>query len=631
MAKKRKGRQGSAKGHIESNVIRWREQLVKKKFRIDEHGHALHPKAPINTFSSEWLAKQLAEIGGKPPIDHSLIPRPDNVTSITKNKGKAIPISGNEAEQIPDKPERLQFDSPPSTVHNPFIKPESSEVKRAGSIAWHNQKTRGERKATTARYNSKGYAPSGLPIIFFTDGHLKPEKPVVYTKVEAPPATASRHWYGQPAANDNSVQVRRVPAADSWAAKMQAHVQWFINNVEVQYWPTDVLNYTTWHANGPVPNTGAISKASRNPEHSADMLNALYEGLEASHRDLDDVLCDTLSKNAILEQELKLTQDELKAERQSNSLLEYDLAMRTGKSPDAVRADIIKPKTPDVPDDADVMLAQFNTFNSFVKCDGLEHAFARYVYGDPRMGDTIREHADMRCKEREDAVFGRTYARNLSKFLFQLGEYARQEYVTFWKNEPLKRAKQRNQNKSGAVRPASAEACAYAAMSRKAKPLTYRSIYYRRLDVTNPLIRPAELNNAMAGALISMVVPARPEYNNPHLVDGDNRDECYVKMRKAAKYAAWWRDHIDQAELRYYEVAHPGQVAAVKLYNKTIDILNTELSPSKRKQRKQRIAELRERNRERDERREQRLEKKAEAKRVKAEKAAARKAYRIAH
>ena len=122
MAKKRKGKHVSKRGHKKEMTIRYREKLRKEIYRIDEEGKRIDPPAPINTFSAEWLAKCLAGEGGKPPVDHSLRPPPDNVTSLFKPK--ALSVSGNEAEQRddpPDKGKRLEFDSPPSVVHNPFI------------------------------------------------------------------------------------------------------------------------------------------------------------------------------------------------------------------------------------------------------------------------------------------------------------------------------------------------------------------------------------------------------------------------------------------------------------------------------------------------------------------------------
>lgn len=721
MSKKRKDKRPSARGHVEDNVLRWREE--KRLIRIDKKGRPIHADVS-EIFDRSKLAKSLIDSGGTaPPITHQpeTTPPPDNVTSFSKAQAKrdAKPAaqSGNEAEAIPpdkrkvsgtckhgwlhntslaidefrswsrrakefgiktygdelwwydenrkclshpsledqrkrsmDGHKKLKFKKPPSIMHNPLLSPNEPEsggytagkpAHHGRTISWYNQRNR---QAT-----SVPLTPSGLPISMFTEGQYKPQpsnSSVVYTTSSS---VYTKDWpfVKQPdkAANDSgydrSVKVRRTPALNSIEHKMLSEVQWFINHVEPQNWPTHIHNFAHWKSGGPIPNTGAINKAAASREDRYKLLDGMYQGLSRDWTMIDSALTDAQSENNLLRQELKLTKQELDAEKQRNGLYEYDLAMRNGEPPDSIRESyenaIIKSKTP-VPDDADIMLAQFNVFNSFVKCDGIEHAFARYVYGDPRLGDVIRDHADMKCNERQSAVQQRNLIRFFKEFSTHIlseiqAEYEKEkydEYVNFWQTKYPLYLLHRQRRKMTAVRDPAREAVSYAAMARKAKPALHNkdSIYYSTVD------RSRTVTSAVAKSLVGKVKPTRCIYNNPACVEHDTRKSwAQPKFKGMSKYEQWWAERLDCCEVHYHESTSAGRVkiGIVKAYNKTIDILNTPVDPATRKRKAATLQRIREEQHELDEKREQRKERKQQRKADREYKRKLRNAYSLAH
>lgn len=688
----------SMRGHQEGNVIRFLEK--KDLIRVDREGNPLNRGAPINTFDKNWLSGQLLSDISAPPIIPTRTSLPNNVTSITKGKPKVDkPVSqtGNEAEVVKpptlttkhgwlhdkhlataefrgwsrvtkeigrtktaaevwtkdDKGKlhslsldhqrelskqgrtKLKFKSPPSTVHNPFLTPDASSWSAsnqdAAPICLLNERNRNRDVVL--------YAPSGLPISEFITGKYKPQNAVVYTTVDALPPTPTRDWRASnDKTYDTSVKVRRTPDLNSWAYKTNGMVQWFINHVEPQNWPTHVHNFVSWNDGGPVINTGAINKAASHPETELILVSELNSGLEQDWKMIDSALSDAQSENNLLRQELKLTQQELAQEVQRNKLMEYDIAMRNGEAPEIIRDsyDIIKPKTPDVPDDADVMLAQFNVYQSFVKCDGPEHAFARYVYGDPRLGEVIRDHADMRCNQRQSDVGYRNVVRFLKDLSAHIlsemqAEYEQKkhdEYESFWQTQyPLYLLHRKRRNISAVCNP-SRESVALAALARKAKPATYRnSLYYSTLDN-----RDSYLTNVVAKCIIQQVKPSRERYNNPHLVDGDSRESwAQPPFKGINKYEQWWAERIDYCEVHYHQVNHPIKVGIVKAYNKLVDTLNTPIDPSTRSRNKRLREQMKLKQVQLDEKREQRSEQRSVDKQRKRERDHIRKMQRIAH
>ncbi|QDP51687.1 MAG: hypothetical protein Tp1100MES1331091_55 [Prokaryotic dsDNA virus sp.] len=699
MAKKSKGnKQKSARGHIEGNVIRWREK--KELIRVDKDGKPIKKGSPINTFDKNWLSGQLLSDISAPPV----IPRrespPSNVTSIAAARekkaeaSKPVSQSGNEAEVVKtahatkhgwlhDKalamsefkhwsrlskeigrqrcgsepwvkrkgklssPSleaareaaqnghkgliKLRFKKPPSITHNPLLKAEE----HGGYSVFEKKHKPLDPKfyMPPKQTGSAGMAPSGLPIRVFTEGgkYAPPESSVVYTT--GLPPTPTRDWR---ASNDAHYRAKPVVSVHDWAVKTHGLVQWFINHVEPQNWPAHVNNFVTWRDGGPLVNTGAINEAASHPETELLLVKSLNQGLEKDWRMIDSALADAVSENNLLRQELEATKDELKAERQANNLMEYELSHRQGKSPDQVRLDyVVKSQTPSIPDDVDGMLFQYRMFQSFSRMDGQEVAFARFVYGDPRLGEVMRDHADMRCKERQSAV----EHRNMVRFLRNLGEhilstaqaeYEQQkhdDYVNFWTKQYPVYLLHRQRRNITAVRDPAREAVAYAAMSRKAKPALHKpsSIYYSTL-------RRREVNDAVAKSLIGKVKPARVRYNNPNLVEHDTRKSwAQPTFKGVCSYEQWWSERLDHVELEYQKKAHPIRVGVVKAYNKAVDILNTPVDPATRRKRAQLREQMREYMHQQDEKRERRKEERAEAKRIKAERDHIRKMQRIAH
>lgn len=530
-----------------------------------------------------------------------------------------------------------RFKKAPSTVHNPFLNPDAPPVSggyapanRAAPICVLNQRNRN-------RDTVYSLAPSGIPISEFITGKYKPiEKAVVYT-TELPP-TPTRDWRAK---QDNSVQVRKTPDVSTWVYKTNAMVQWFINHVEVQNWPGHVHQFVTWKSGGPIPNTGAINKAASHPETELILIRSLQDGLEKDWRMLDSALSDAASENNLLRQELELTKQELRAEKQDSLHFQYQLAQRTGDpvSAEEIRqelVDISKSKLPRT-DDADEMLSQFNLFNSFYRFNGPEFAFARYFYGDPKLGQVIRDHSDMRCRERQAAVEN----RNMVRFLRDLGnhilttaqaEYEKQkydEYVNFWQEQYPLYLRQRGRRSVSAVREPTRESVALAAIARKGKPDTYNSsTYYSRLDLTYH----DEKRDAVVGLWLADVKPTKPRFNNPRLVEHDTRDSwATIRRRGINSYEKWWAERLDWCEVEYQKIKHPVRVALVKGYNKFVDLANIPVDPASRKKQRENRERIQQYMAERAERREQRREERAEAKRVKAERDHIRKMQRIAH
>lgn len=655
MAKKGKGKGNkpvSARGHREESTLRFRQES--KLIRIDRKGRPLTREVPINTFSKDWLSNHLLNSETvAPPIDHSKTSPPTNVSSFAEAKAKrdkdktarkpaklqpqgwlhntalaTHEIKGwsrttkefgrknvalvawsekdgklysdslekqrelSEAGHLkPKKPKaKAKVGKAPSTVHNPFLTEPKGKHKPLDLKFYMPPKVTG----------SAGLAPSGLPIRLFTEGKYKPkEKAVVYTTNTAPP-TPTRDWR-QGAVNDN----RYDNAATNWVAKTNSMVQWFINHVEPQNWPTHVNNFVHWKDGGPLPNTGAINKAANSKDTEIHLLRSLHEGLEKDWRMLDSALEDS-------DQEVRLLRQELQATRNEVKLLEYDLAHRTGdqQSADAIRQEMTvgnaKP-----PEDADQMLFQFRMYKSFVRMEGEASAFARYVYNDPTLGQVMEDHADMRFKERETEL----HYRNLVRFLQDFASYQtiklNEEYHKLWKDEYPKYRRRLARRNNTAVVNAGYESVSYAAMSRKAKP---RSIYYSSLY---PIISQCPVKQSAVNDMIAVsIIKDMPL----------NRRELHENT--VAEYVRWWENQIPHAELNYAVKTQPIKAAVVKGYNSLMDTLNTEVNPFERKRKKDWIKNF---QREQDEKREQRIEAKAKAKEEKAERDHIRKMQRMAH
>lgn len=660
MSKKRKGNKPtSARGHEEGNVIRWREKV--DLIRVDRKGRPIKSPIPVNTFDRNWLAQNLIDTGSH--VLSSPPKPPDNVSKMSDHRPKPKPkpevTAGNEAESLPpdkgkqdyaflhnksmavdefrhwsrlskeigrsspvvwvkidgklsspdlelqrqrskdghSKP-KLKFKSPPSSVHNPMIS--------ASPIVVHNKRLR-------AAVHSKGLSPSGKPISTFTVGQIKTiENPVVYTtkwpfvkEVKATavtPPTASRHWHGK-AANDGDItHLHRTPDVKSIEHQLNSEVQWFINHVEPQNWPTHVHNFAHWKSGGPTPNTGAINKAAAEWGERYALMKAMYHGLHNDWKMLDSAL-------AMSNQEVSLLRQELEAERQANSLMEYDIAMRNGEDPETVRDsyNIIKPKTPDVPDDADVMLAQFKVYQSFVKCDGPEHAFARYVYGDPRLGEVIRDQADMKaahraflCDERGalHRIAMKVRERNVNAGYVKYPEIKR-----FREQAALVRIK--HKVKAYNAKPPKIKDSLYYSRLRK-RSVEYDTLLYSYWgNKVTPFNRKKPVNYQQ---VINDVVGVRSvAYSSPTNVLFYN--ELGIKHKKCMS-----------TKNRKFYLSQTWKGDVIRTINKVAKFLNTEVNPRERKRMKEEAILRRNEKAENKKRREQR-----------AAKEAAKRAFRMAH
>lgn len=587
MAKKGRGKGNkpvSKRGHVEDNVIRYRlEQTLR---RIDRKGKPI--PTPINNFGAGWLSEHLnnSEVTA-PPVDHSKILPPNNVASFADAKKNKAAVEAKKTE----------FDTPPSIVHNPFIK--EQEVKFAPV-------SQGSKPLDPKFYmppkvtGDAGLAPSGVPIRVFTEGKYKPkEKAVVYTTPEALPPTPTRDWRAG-AVNDN----RYDNAAQDWVAKTKATVQWFINHVEPQNWSTYVHNLVNWSKDGASVNNKAVESLVQSPEIELLLTRELYGGLKEDWLMLDKAL-------EYSEEEIMLLKLERSILRKDIEMLEYELAAHTGemRTAEEIRkvSNIGKTKTPD---DADELLLMFNTYKSFVRSEGEAAAFARYALGDPKLGKTIAEHADARLAER---VAQYEY-RNMVRFLQDFASYQlmlqRNAYQAWWEDvlnsnkiaQYWMRYARRNDT---AVVDVDREAKALARISARAKKVS-DSIYY------SSLVPQYVINDKKAGAILSVV---RPHRHN-------------VSPKKVASYIKWWEKNEDAARIKYNEITRPVMSGVVRGYNKLVDVLNTEVNPFERKRKKDWVKN---KQLEHDEIREQHLERKAKVKEKKALRNAIRTAQRLAY
>lgn len=675
MAKKGKGNKAkSLRGHVEQNVLRFREK--KELIRVDRDGNPINKNLPYNVMNKAWL---LDEAFRAPPVDHTKTPPPDNVTSITSgNKekpkvNKPVSKSGNEAEKIQhnttngtnthgwlhdkalaasefkhwsrvskelgrncvelwtkddkgklhsdsldlqrkrskDGHNRLKFDKPPSTVENPFLKkPEHGGYAtdaQARPVTVHNQQNRKlDRKFWDMSAKHVPKAPSGMPISEFVTGRYKPpEKAVVYT---TPPPTPTRDWR---ASNDSHYRAEPiVTTASEWARKTKASVQWFINHVEVQNWPTHIHNFVRWVADGPVPNTGAINKAASHPETELILMRNLNDGLQKDWHMLDQALLDSQSEANLLRQELHATRNEVK-------LLEFELAHHTGDTESIAEIskelNIVEPKPPQVPDDADTMLRELRMYQAFERVYGPEHAFARFVYKDPTLGQVMREHADRQAAHRlylfEERQALRRIAANVKQRMDNSGGVKYPEIKRFRECAALYRIK--NNVKTGLK----ADYHRWWEV-RSNSSLYYSRLKYQRLEKDVNLFRKwgkkaTQFNRKKPvnyQQVINSVVGVRSvEYSAPHLVY--HFKELGFTHKK----------YMNEKVAKYY-LSQTWKGSVVKSVNKFVDFLNTEVSPMARKRNKEEAIARR--------------NAKAESRKLREERKAkelARKAFRIAH
>lgn len=652
MAKKGKIKQPSARGHRESNTLRFR--LKKKLVRIDAEGNELTTTPPVNTFASDWLSNHIANGGGaEAPRNFKKNPLAiaSNVTSFAEAKARRDdppPVVSLEKPAIVTPTVStepvLVFDKPPSIVHNPLLtKPKTEKLSRKArkKAAYEARKAEAVQAqpvvepTTTKLLDPKFWsdakpeprAPSGRLIREFTEGgKYAPQPSVVYTNPEV-----TKDW--GTASNDKS-----------WTQKTQALAQWFINHVEVQNWPIHVTNFVHWKDGGPVVNTAAIDKAASSQDTELKLVKALNEGLQADWSMLDKAISYNEQEISLLKQELALTKQDLQGTRNEVKLLEYDLAHRTGDTQSIevmnreMNVGYAKP-----PEDADVMLAQFNVFNSIVKCDGLPTAFARYVYNDSRLGEVIEDHADMVANGRQLDVG----IRNLTRFFKEFGEYHRtvfdksweefnkakhDEYAGWWAEHypAWRRTQFRNKRRTqqALVTNVPHERNKFKGMANRAvKNVTTDSIYYSAVD------RQHSVNSSVAKAIISKVQPSHARLNNPSLVEGDNRDGWHGKYSQAQRYINWWSNWLDHCEMKYHKATPSGRIkiGIVKAYNNLVDVMNTPVDNRTRNRIKQEEMRMTKHKHELDEKREVRKEQKMKRKSDRKLKEKIREAQRLAH
>lgn len=466
----------------------------------------------------------------------------------------------NSAGVPPVNKKAADIDSKPvSTVFNPGLSSEPildktklpAKSKGLDPKFWH-----------PAHMSKTVLAPSGLPMRMFTSG-IKADPPandessVVYT-------------------NDNSPQVRK---ALLYEEKMIGNMDWIAQTVETQFWDRLLYDYIEVREDDTcIVQTGAINKALAKGEEKY-LLRAIISTLHTY---------------------VKWCDDEVKAAKAQENILEWELGVRISGNEDNAQS----LSTPPVTDGA--LFAEYKTFMSLMQFEGPIKTFARYAYRDPSQAQRIER---MLAKEEK-------YKRELDV----LSEFSKRS-VTIAVRKKLYREKLaliRIKNKVKLFK-----------LKHETMKPVFDSTYYRRAQLkrleqaciefskrgvrATPFNRKKPVNYQQ---VINDVVGVRSMcYSSPKLVMFHNK--CGIKYQR----------YMNKHAARYYLAqSTAGKVThAVKSgWNKAMVFMNQEVIPS-------------ERRRQRDAKREAAIEKaNAKAKRrklaeAKAAKDAARRAYRNAH
>jgi len=486
--------------------------------------------------------------------------------SVSLNKQRKRSVMGHK---------KLRFKKPPSLVDNPFInKPES------GGYAANDAPSKPlDRKFWDLSAKHEPKAPSGIPISEFVTGKYKPqtkETAVVYTTAD----NVRRDWgkakdYSEAVAGNSSDRLEK--AKKDWMNKTHGTVQWFINHVEPMHWPAYITNFVTWKNDGPIVNSGTIREAMAKPETENLLLHAMLQAHEDEWRDMDRKIAD-------LSQEVNLLRQELEYEKQAARLIEYQLAQQVGDL-DTVE-EIKKELGDDVPvgkskspqEDADEMLRNFRMYQAFSRVYGPEHAFARFVYGDPRLGEVMRAHADMRAKERmelfEEREALRRIAANVKARVVNSGFIRYPEIRNFREKAALYRIKhkvqavtRREYERWWELRLKNNGSTYYSRL--KLKRLEHDINLFRKWGKkTTPLNRKKPVNYQ---EVINKIVGVRSvEYSSPSLVM--HFSELGFKHKK----------YMNEKFAKFY-LSQTWKGKAVKAINSVISVLNTEVNPFARK------------------------------------------------
>lgn len=600
-------------------------RLEKKKAKAAKNNKPKQPKpkpkAKVKCVNSQgWLHNTAMAIGEF----RRWAKRPANGSNQLQYQQRMEEHKAASLNGVPRVNKKVQnLDSKISAVHNPGLS--ATPVVLDKSKLPDINKPLDPKFWNPAAQRKVRLAPSGLPMEMFEPGGKygpasnDAQSPVVYTAQQKARETAREY------------RAQRD-------ASLVGYVSQVVNTVEPQFWSRVLYDYVEVRGDDDyIVQTGAINKTVNTEDE----------------RVITRALLDTMAAYAYWQDEERSS---LVIERNT---LEWELGARINTGADDEQREIPTP-----PEDCDQLVAEVNTFTSLMKFEGPERTYARYVYGDPKLGDTIRQHMDARAQERMDAVELRSSVRGLTDFFTQFAEYHAKLFEDYaagggWYREPFNQWANRQPNPESreeyidwwkASQSAFAE---FDDRTRKVKSAvvhapteTYllhrkhvdgidrlRSTYYSRLTEpsfnkkgwgvlslknSNGEFRSADrvqyTNGRVASVLLSAVTFSTYRYCG---------NKCHA-------YVEWWEENAGVAEallfdktVKELETTRSGRtklavvkagVSIEKGFKKVRDVLNTNIDPASRRQDRERLEQLEERRKARDTRRAEAKQRRAEVK-----------------
>lgn len=246
------------------------------------------------------------------------------------------------------------------------------------------------------RYHTKAVvpalAPSGAPIAQFLKGgkHAPPEQEVVYTTLKPDKATE--------------------------LVSTKALIGWAVNNIEVQDWPAWLGKLTEWENDKPIVLSGLLNALDDHEENRLlrqllDVTQNLLYKVQEKNKDLEQEAWDANQATSLMEWELAHRIDEdsnesvdkIKSSHERMADTIYHTQNANRKLAERVKQLEQGNATPNSPPaNLSVALSEHRTFMSLFVNQGSMLTFARYVYGDKEYGIKMAEHQSLlRQKETE--------------------------------------------------------------------------------------------------------------------------------------------------------------------------------------------------------------------------------------
>lgn len=329
--------------------------------------------------------------------------------------------SGKHRKEEDDEPVRQDIDASVATkpalslVHNSGIKrnPVSKPVRATQHDPTVISALNARNRKSKAPANT-GLTPSGLPISNFMENSGVPTKPqstVVYTT---------------PAANDDNKKQR---SASEWSAE---HLLFkMIETTSQDAWPRQVMDYLyqdgdEWHVH-----TGMVRKAIAAGDDRV-ILKAVAIALLESQGE---------TSNGLRNKYVNAKREAIAAKKEVTQL-EYAYAQISGdiSSAEQIKKEVKHDWTPmgarqsvremekekygsayaKPPEDVDRALSEFKLFKNLYERDNELRAYCRYMYGSVEYAQTMQEHADYLCAERQRAYDDRVRMLRLKRFFRQI-------------------------------------------------------------------------------------------------------------------------------------------------------------------------------------------------------------------